>query len=185
MKHEESPAAPPHEDIPEIVRKHSQDGDGLISILEDIQSQHGYLPEDALRTVSRVSGRSLVDIYGVATFYRSFSLRPRGKHVIYACLGTACHVRSGPKVVEQFERQLGIKAGETTADGEVTLETVNCLGACALGPIVVADGEYFSKVDTGKVAQILQKLQGGSGKSPERQAQLSTAGQGRMAACQS
>lgn len=131
-------------EIAAMLDKH-KDGGGLIAVLEDIQERYGYLPENMLRLVSKQSGRSLVDVYGVATFYRSFSLKPRGKHLVCACLGTACHVRGASRTVEELERQLGIKAGETTPDGQFTLETVNCLGACALGPVVVIDGHYFSK----------------------------------------
>jgi NADH-quinone oxidoreductase subunit E len=148
-------------DILRILEKHTKDRGGLIAILEEIQAEYGYLPEKALRIVSDETGRSLVDIYGVATFYRSFSLEPRGKHLICACLGTACHVRGAPRVVEEFERQLDIEAGQTTADKEFTLETVNCLGACALGPIVVVDNHYFSNVDTAKVKHILEKVRAG------------------------
>jgi NADH-quinone oxidoreductase subunit E len=133
----------------------------VIAVLEEIQAEHGYLPEEALRAVADGMGRSLVDVYGVATFYRSFSLDPRGRHLICVCLGTACHVRGAQMVVEEFERQLGIKAGETTPDREFTLETVNCLGACALGPIVVVDGEYFSNVGTAGVKHILEKARTG------------------------
>jgi len=139
-----------------ILEKHSEDRGGLIAILEEIQAEYGYLPEESLRIVSDKTGRPLVDVYSVATFYHSFSLKPRGKHFICACLGTACHVRGAPWVVEEFERQLGIKAGQTTADKEFTLETVNCLGACALGPVVVIDGHYFSKVRKSRVSQLLE-----------------------------
>ena len=144
-----------------ILDKYNGDGHGLIAILEEIQGQYGYLPEKALRTVGERTGRSLVDIYGVATFYRSFSLQPRGKHLVCACLGTACHVRGAPRIVEELERQLGISPGETTPDKEFTLETVNCLGACALGPVVVIDGHYFSHVDTGGVKRLLKKARAG------------------------
>jgi len=140
-----------------IIEKHIEEGDGLISILEDIQGTYGYLPEQSLREVARLSGRSLVDIYGVATFYRAFSLKPRGRHLIALCRGTACHVRGAPQVIEEFERQLGIRAGETTADREFSLETVACLGACALGPVAVVDGHYFRKVSKSKVKGILDK----------------------------
>lgn len=135
----------------------AQEQGGLIAILDGIQETYGYLPEDALRAVAGKTGRSLVDVYGVATFYRSFSLQPRGEHTISVCLGTACHVRGARMIVEEFERQLGIHAGETTPDGAFTLETVNCLGACALGPIVALDGRYYSKVTTAKVARILRQ----------------------------
>ena len=143
------------ETIRKILDKHSREQGALIAILEDIQAEYGYLPEEALRMVGKRTGRSLVDIYGIATFYHAFSLKPRGRHLICACSGTACHVRGAPKVIEEFERQLGIKAGQTTPDGEFTFQTVNCLGACALGPIVVVDGHYFSNVKTAKVKKIL------------------------------
>lgn len=149
------------EDIESIVKKHGENHGGLISILESIQGKYGYLPEEALRIVSDKTGNSLVDIYGVATFYKSFSLKPRGKHLCSVCLGTACHVRGGPHVAEEFEKQLGITAGETTSDKEFTLETVNCLGACALGPIVVIDGHYFSNVNPSKVKKILDEASSG------------------------
>ena len=143
--------------ILQILEKHSQDDKGLIAILEDVQAKYGFLPEDALKLVAAKTGRSLVDIYGVATFYRYFSLKPRGKHLVSACLGTACHVRGAPVVVNEIEHQLGIKAGCTTPDNLFTLETVNCLGACALGPVVVVDGHYFSKVRKSRIRNILDK----------------------------
>ena len=149
------------EDILGIVNKHDRGQGGLIAILEEIQARCGYLPEKALRTVAESTGRSLVDVYGIATFYRSFSLEPRGKHIISACLGTACHVRGAPMVVEELERQLGVEAGQTTPDRQFTLETVNCLGACALGPIVVVDGHYFSNVNKARVAGILEDARRG------------------------
>jgi NADH-quinone oxidoreductase subunit E len=151
-------------DILRILEKHTEDKGRLIAILEEIQDEYGYLPEKSLRIVSDEIGCSMVDVYGVATFYRSFSLTPRGKHLICACLGTACHVRGAPRIVEELERQLGIKAGQTTEDKEFTLETVNCLGACALGPVVVIDGHYFSKVRKSRVSQLLKGAQNGFGK---------------------
>jgi len=149
------------EDILRILEKHNEDRGGLISILEEIQVEYGYLPKEALKIVSERTGRSLVDIYGVATFYRFFSLQPKGKHLICACLGTACHVRGAPRIVAELEQQLGIKAGQTTADKEFTLETVNCLGACALGPVVVVDGHYFSKVRKSKIKQLMEQAREG------------------------
>ncbi len=143
------------QDVLEIVRDHGADRGGLIAVLADVQARWGYLPEEALRAVARATGRPLADVYGIATFYSAFSLKPRGKHLICACLGTACHVRGGPGVVEEIERQLDIRAGETTPDGMFTLETVNCLGACALGPVVVVDGHYFSKVRKPQVRRLL------------------------------
>ncbi|MDO9351023.1 MAG: NAD(P)H-dependent oxidoreductase subunit E, partial [Deltaproteobacteria bacterium] len=150
------------EHIREIIDHHEGGKKaGIISILEDIQAQYSCLPEEALKIVAEKTGRSLVDIYGVATFYKAFSLKPRGKHLISACLGTACHVRGGPRIAEEFERQLEIKTGETTKDREITLETVNCLGACALGPIVTVDGHYFSNVTSPKVKEIIHKARAG------------------------
>jgi len=151
-------------DILRILEKHTEDKGRLIAVLEEIQAEYGYLTEESLRIVSDETGCSLVDVYGVATFYRSFSLTPRGKHLICACLGTACHVRGAPRVVEEFERQLGIKAGQTTADKEFTLETVNCLGACALGPVVVIDGHYSSQVRKSRISQLLDDARNGFGK---------------------
>ena len=115
------------EDVNERVEEKIYKPTGLISILEKIQSKYSYLPEKALKEVSKNTGLSLVDIYGVATFYKSFSLKPRGKHLISVCLGTACHVRGGPAIARELEKELGIKAGETTENREFTIETVNCL----------------------------------------------------------
>ena len=149
------------ENVVSIVKKHCNELGNIISILEDIQFQYRYLPEEALRIVAEETNKSLVDIYGVATFYKAFSLKPRGKHLLSVCLGTACRVRGGLHIAEKFEKQLKIKAGETTPDKEFSLETVNCLGACALGPIAVADGHYFSKVTTSDVSDIIDKTKRG------------------------
>jgi NADH:ubiquinone oxidoreductase subunit E len=146
-------------DIAAILERLDTGPGGLIAVLEAIQSASGYLPERAIRMVAEKTGRSMVDLYGIATFYRSFSLKPRGRHTISICLGTACHVRGAPALVDEFKRQLNVKPGETTADGSVTLETVNCLGACALGPIVVGGDQYFSNVEPPKIKGILKKVQ--------------------------
>ncbi|MBP7149217.1 MAG: NAD(P)H-dependent oxidoreductase subunit E [Acidobacteria bacterium] len=148
-------------DIAAIIDKHRGERGELIAILEDIQARFSYLPEEALREVAQETGRPLVDVYGVATFYRWFSLKPRGKHLVTCCLGTACHVRGAPRVARELERQLGVKPGETTADREITFETQNCLGGCALGPIIVADGHYFPNVNPTLVAGILEKTKAG------------------------
>jgi NADH-quinone oxidoreductase subunit E len=148
-------------EISEIARKHDGRRGSLIAILQEIQDEYHYLPAQALKEVAEETGRSLTDIYGVATFYKSFALEPRGKHLVSVCMGTACHVRGAPGIAEECERQLEIKAGQTTSDGEFTLETVNCLGACAIGPILVVDGRYFSKVSSDKVKKILKKARQG------------------------
>jgi NADH-quinone oxidoreductase subunit E len=147
--------------ILKILESHNGERGELIAILEEIQGKYSYLPEEALRIVAQKTGRSLVDIYGVATFYKSFSLKPRGKHLISVCLGTACHVRGGSSIAEAFERQLGIKTGETTTDKEISLETLNCLGACALGPMVVVDGHYFSNVRLQEIKDIIHRAKVG------------------------
>ena len=144
-----------------IIKKHDNSKGGLIAILEDIQENYTYLPEEALRFVAKETGHTLTDIYGVATFYKSFSLKPRGKHCVSVCLGTACHVRGAQTIVEEFKQELNILPGDTTADNEITLETVNCLGACALGPTVVADGHYFPHVSKNKVKTIIAKTKEG------------------------
>ena len=149
------------DEVLHIIDKHQGRGDGLISVLEEIQSKYSYLPAETLKLVAERTGRSLVDVYGVATFYKSFSLKPRGRHLCSVCLGTACHVRGGQIIAQELERQLGIQAGQTTPDNEFTLETVACLGACALGPIVVVDGHYFSKVNTAKVRTIFKRARRG------------------------
>jgi len=149
------------EHIEKIVQRHRGEQGALFAILEDIQNHCHYLPEDALRKVSQLTGESLVDIFGVATFYKAFSLKPRGNHHVSVCLGTACHVRSAPGLVDEFTQQLGITPGETTGDGEFTLETVNCLGACALGPIVLVDGRYFSNVKRPDVKKIISRAGAG------------------------
>jgi len=133
----------------------------LIGVLEDIQKHFNYLPEDALREVSQQMNTPLRDVYGVATFYKAFSLEPRGEHLVSVCMGTACHVRNAPAIAEEFERQLKIKAGETSSDKLFSFETVNCLGACALGPIVVIDGKYYSNVKTTQVKNIIKETKEG------------------------
>ncbi len=147
--------------IESIVSKHKNDAGSLIAILSDIQSTYSYLPEEALKAVADLTGKSLVDIYGVATFYKSFSLKPRGKHLCSSCVGTACHVRGSEAIASEFEKQLDVKAGETTTDRQFTLEKVACLGACALGPIVVIDGHYFANVKTGQVKKIIAQAREG------------------------
>ena len=149
------------EQIARITEKNHGRHGGLISILEEIQHESGYLSENALRTVATETGCSLVDIYGVATFYKAFRLKPRGKHLITACQGTACHVRGAPNIVQEIKSNLGISEGETTSDKEFTFETVNCLGTCALGPIVVIDGRYFSRVTKSMVSKLIAKAREG------------------------
>jgi len=149
------------EEISRILDKHGAERGALIAILQEIQSEFGYLPEVALRVVAERTGASLVSIYGIANFYHAFSLTPRGKHLVSVCLGTACHVRGAQAVAGECCKQLGIRPGETTADGEFSLQTVNCLGACALGPVAVVDGRYFSKLGRLKIEPLLDSARRG------------------------
>jgi NADH-quinone oxidoreductase subunit E len=143
--------------VKQSMAKYDSQKKALIAILQDIQEEYSYLPQEALKIVSRTLGIPLIDIIAVATFYRAFSLKPRGKHLVTVCLGTACHVRGGLKILEEFERKLKVKAGETTPDGQLTLETVACLGCCAIGPVVVVDGDYHAQTTIRKVDSILKK----------------------------
>lgn len=146
-----------NEKVNTILNKHNFRRKALIPILQDIQDEYNYLPEEALRLVSQTLEIPLIDIVGVATFYRAFSLKPRGEHVVTVCLGTACHVRGGPKILDGFQKKLGIRAGDTTENGQFTLETVACLGCCAIGPVVVVDGNYHAQTTIRKVDSILKK----------------------------
>ena len=143
--------------IKPILDRYQRDQGLLVSILQDIQAEYNYLPKDALIEVSRGLEIPLTRVYSVATFFKAFSLEPRGRHLIRVCLGTACHVRGAVRILETLERELGIKAGENTEDLRYTLETVNCVGACALGPIVIVDEEYSGEMKTEKVKPLLEK----------------------------
>jgi NADH:ubiquinone oxidoreductase subunit E len=129
----------------------------LIHILHKIQSEFGYIPPDAVGAVSEHLRISESEIYGVLTFYNAFSLTPKGEFTMTVCLGTACHVRGGPQIVEEMERKLGIKVGDTTPDEKFTLETVNCLGCCAIGPVVVVNQKYYSHITLKKIDSILKE----------------------------
>ncbi|MGQ9617559.1 MAG: NADH-quinone oxidoreductase subunit NuoE family protein [Candidatus Aminicenantia bacterium] len=142
--------------VDECIRRQ---GRLLIPILQEIQANFRYLPEPALREVSKKLGLPLRDIYGVATFYKAFSLTPKGKHVITVCLGTACHVRGGAHIVNTLSSDLNISSGETTSDKKFTLETVNCLGCCAIGPVVVVDGEYHGEMNPQKTRKVIEELE--------------------------
>jgi len=142
--------------VKSILHNHQRDKGMLVSILQDVQAEYSYLPEEVLVEVSQALGAPLSQVYSVATFFKAFSLEPRGRYLINVCLGTACHVRGAVKVLEAIERELNIKAGRTTKDLKFTLETVNCVGACALGPIVIVDGEYHGQMKTDRVKALLE-----------------------------
>jgi NADH:ubiquinone oxidoreductase subunit E len=141
--------------VRDITSRSGKDRSALISTLQDVHAEFNYLPEGSLEVISRQLGVPLSAVYGVATFFRSFSFTRRGRHVASLCLGTACHVRGGSAVAAEFERVLGVGAGETTPDGQFTLETVNCLGCCAIGPVAVMDGEYHGQVGVRDVQALI------------------------------
>jgi NADH-quinone oxidoreductase E subunit len=144
-------------DIDKILKKYDYKKSSLIAILQDIQAVNRWLPPEMLKYVSEKLNVPLVDVYGLTTFYKSFYLKPRGKHVITVCSGTACHVRGGPKVLSEIENQLDITVDETTPDKIFSLEAVRCLGACALGPLMVVDKKYYGQMKPEKIASILKK----------------------------
>jgi NADH-quinone oxidoreductase subunit E len=141
-----------------VIEKHQEKKTALISILHDIQDKYNHLPEEALRRVALRLQMDTNDIYGVATFYKSFSLTPRGKHSITLCLGTACHVRRGPKVLQEIARELEVEPGQTTKDNQFFLQAVNCLGVCAIGPVMVVDGKYYGGINSIKAKKIIGQL---------------------------
>ena len=126
----------------------------LIEVLQDVQDQYGYIPEEAIKTVARELGLSIMEVYRVANFYKAFSLKPKGKNVITICTGTACHVRGADLLLNQAEGQLDLKPGNTTPDGIFTLECVNCVGACAVGPVVIHNGTYKHHMTPGKLRKL-------------------------------
>ena len=139
-----------------VVDQYGCNRDSLISILQDIQTEYRYLPEEVIRRVAKRLDLPLIQVYGVATFFKAFSLKPRGEHLVRVCLGTACHVRGAPAVLDEVKRQLGVETGDTTKDMKFTLETVNCLGACALGPLLVIDDKYQGQMSPGKIKKALR-----------------------------
>jgi NADH-quinone oxidoreductase subunit E len=140
-----------------ILEKYDFDRGFLVSILQDIQRENNYLPREALQLVNQYLKIPLSQVYHVATFFKAFSLTPRGRHIISVCMGTACHVRGAPKVLEKITQRLGINPDETTQDLRFTVERVNCVGCCAQGPMVVVDNDYHGDMRTDKVDSMLEK----------------------------
>ena len=145
--------------IQAIVDRYEGDKGQLVSILQDIQTEYYYLPKEALEEVVKLLNVPMSQVYGVATFFKAFSLTPRGRHLIKVCLGTACYVRGANRVVDKMELDLGIKRKETTKDLRFTLETVNCVGCCALGPMVMIDDRYHGQMSSDKVISLLTKYE--------------------------
>lgn len=144
-----------------IINKYGGDRSHILGIFQDIQKEFKYLSKDAVRFVCEHLNIPFSKGYEVATFYKTLSLKPRGKHTIHVCLGTACHLRGGPNIVETFERNLSIKIGNTTENGTFTLESVNCLGACALAPLVRVDEQDFGKTTPASVKKIIGQFMDG------------------------
>ena len=142
--------------IDQIIDKHQGQAGSLIQILLEIQNENHWLPKEALDKVSKNLEVPLSQIQHIATFYKAFSLVPRGRHEIQVCMGTACHIRGAPRVLDMVQDLTGIRPGETDLDLKFSLETVNCLGCCAMGPVMVVDGKYHGKTVPAKVADVLK-----------------------------
>jgi NADH-quinone oxidoreductase subunit E len=142
--------------VENILRQNGHRKERIIQILSDIQRIYNYLPKEVLQYISGRLRLPLSEIYSIATFYSAFSLKPRGKHLVTVCMGTACHVRGAPAVLSRLEERLGVESGGTTTDNQFTLKTVNCLGACALAPIVVVDEEYHGQTTVNKVDKLVK-----------------------------
>jgi NADH:ubiquinone oxidoreductase subunit E len=142
-----------------IIQKHPQEKRSLIPILQDFQATYNYLPPVALNMTSQALGVPLIDIISVASFYNAFSMEPKGEHQVTVCVGTACHVRGAPKILREFERNLNVEVGHTREDGKYSLDSVACLGCCAIGPVVVVDGEYYAQTSIRKAGKIVRELE--------------------------
>jgi NADH-quinone oxidoreductase subunit E len=147
-------------EITKVLRSYPKEKRYSLAILQDMQRRFGFIPREGLAEVSVYLGIKLSSLYSMATFYRALSLKPKGKHVIRVCDGTACHIRGAPVLLGSLKRLLSIGPGETTADGLFSVDTVNCLGACAIAPVMVVDGKYHSKVKPDQVEAILKTYRG-------------------------
>ena len=145
------------ETVNKALQKHQHDKSLIVDILQDIQAEIGYLPKDALVATGKQLNVPVSRVYSVATFFKAFSLTKRGRHLISVCMGTACHVRGAVKVLEQIEQELKIKRGGTTKDLKFTLETVNCVGACALGPMVIIGEDYHGEMTPEGITSVLKE----------------------------
>jgi NADH-quinone oxidoreductase subunit E len=146
-----------------IIEKYAADPSSLLAIMQDVQDVAHYLPREVVDHVAKRLSIPMARVYAMATFFGSFHLEPRGKHICTVCMGTACHVRGAARLVEQLERDLSIKSGGTTKDMMFTVEEVNCVGACALGPLVILDGGYHGGMTSGALTKIVEKLKSEEG----------------------
>lgn len=145
-------------EIDKIIKQYGKKESAILAILQDIQTQEKYLPKEVLEQVSQKMQLPMTDIFRIATFYNALSIKPRGRHKVDVCLGTACHVRGGTKIVDKLSRDLGIQVGETTKDKRFTLESVRCVGCCSLGPVMVVDGNVFGRLTQEKVPGLLKEF---------------------------
>jgi len=150
---------PKAEKLDQVIAQYKVEKGALIPILQEAQAIYGYLPEHVLKRVSQALRVPIARLYGVVTFYAQFRLTPMGRNVISTCLGTACHVRGGAKVLDKIEKELQIKDGETTEDGRFTLEIVNCIGACGLAPVISVNGEVHGRLTPEQIPGILEKYE--------------------------
>jgi NADH:ubiquinone oxidoreductase subunit E len=143
----------------EILATYNGEKEMLISILQDVQTQYNYLPREALERVSARLDIPLGQIFAVATFFKAFSLKPRGKHIVSVCTGTACHVKGASEILGKLSRHLGVEPGQTTPDGQFTLETVRCVGCCSLAPVVVIGEDTFGNLTQDELTKLLDRYQ--------------------------
>ncbi len=155
--------------LEEIVNKYRGDKSAVISIFHELHETYGYLDEKIMEELARRAGYQLSQLYGLATFYTQFRLEPVGEHIIKICHGTACHVRNAQGLIDEAERTLGIRPGQTSPDRKFTLETVNCVGTCALAPVVVVDGKYHGRMTPSKMQKLLKQYteKGGTGEDED------------------
>ncbi|MBN2342536.1 MAG: NAD(P)H-dependent oxidoreductase subunit E [Deltaproteobacteria bacterium] len=146
-----------------IIEKYNGEASSLLAIMQDVQDEANYLPREAVEYISKKLDVPVARIYSMATFYESFHLEPRGKNICTVCMGTACHVRGAERLVEQLERDLDVSSGGTTKDGLFSIEEVNCVGACALGPLLIVNGEYHGNQTTNSVSKLIKKMKKNEG----------------------
>ncbi len=146
------------QEIDAIIERYDRRESAILAILQDIQAKERYLPKEVLEQVSQKMQIPMTNIFRLATFYNALSIKPRGRHKVDVCLGTACHVRGGNKIMEKLERDLGISVGETTKDNRFTLESVRCIGCCSLGPVAVVDGNVFGRLAQDRVPALLKEF---------------------------
>lgn len=145
-------------DVDTILDSKGTEPFAVMEVLQDVQDAFRYIPEEAMVQISERLDVPLIEVFRLANFYKAFSLKPRGRHLVTVCAGTACHVQGAPRLLDTVLGLLDTKPGETTSDGAFTVETVNCLGACALAPVVVIDGQYYDHMTPGKVQALIEDI---------------------------